>query len=1143
MTAPRSVTILDVLAAGRPDLADRLAGSHGRSKVQIPCPLDAHRKRTGKGKPAVVFLPDGGKPGRVHCSACRTSWGPQKLAEALGLDPAAVRATPDHLLGFVARKARPAAKLDLAALWPDLVDGASTAPGALLYLTRRFNDRDLATAALDRVGWDAADSHPLRVPLYRLDLRDFDDTPASYMRRWTATAPPPEGVKARRLSNEDAGLPDGAVVVLGMPPVEAMRRAEGTDLHLAEGDIDTLALVAARDLGRLAGGVLGVQGSTARGAVTAIAAHLTRRKDAGQLPARVVLWFDDDAAGHGYTAEAIATLADLVPVWCAKLPEGVKDVCDVLARDAWPGVAAALRDAWLLVDRPKYGTVDALRADLPALLAGLNDRPDLVTVLGPGCGVGKSHATRDFIVNALTAAPEGERPRFILACPTRELRDKAENALSAKLPKPLFRVESRKGKEDGCSLPFKRDRLEHGEQWSCKGCNRIATCPVGPVSLAEKVKHADVLVVTNAMLAELHRAHLLPTGATTLLDDPGTLTRITTADPSMLDTLADPPADVPAELRDHLADVAPIARAVAAALRATAPGRHETRRKLDLADVPTEARAAWAVTCRDVLDRWPADLRVPTAGHILNTNESVWPFPSALAVLAAALDGTTDALVVPSDKLDAPPARLESVTPNALLTAPGLVVLDASAPAVRHQYLRATGGRVRFLEPLTTLPTGTRLVWFKTKAFYKTATEKHPERLVPWLVRRLDAMRLSQQWTGTVKVGLVTHKHLCSPDGTRLRDDLAAELKQCAPWVDLHVLYHGNVRSRNELAGCAVLFVHGMTRNPSATRSEARALGIRDDKATGRAVAASDLLQAIGRGRAFDRGEAAPLIVVCCSSDKPPTLDGATWEHALDVNVDGDLSEVARAVSRPPPLPADDDHGMLAFGLLEAHDRVLTWLAGTCSDYLEPSGITTRIGSMLKEKKGTGERPENVFSPSTNSCNDSDDLQLIRDIRARVNAALTRAKAEGRRTKVLEIPRRVLGSTVDGTPYRVRVVDGSLAEGLVERLVARWRLDYRPAPPETPPAQARGHLPDAVVRAVLVPPPPRLVAPADAPDPRPPEGTAPAAMPPLVLLGVRGWGWADRSRRVRPAPPPRSVPKVARAGPGGAWHWGAVDVA
>ena len=338
---PKSMyTVVDVLKAhGYPfKLISKIEASAEPIK-NLPCPVIAHQNQGGWNGPAMVYPPKSDDLGSLVCANCGESWGAKSLKEALSVSDAAIEERRDATVLPMPRtpdgtkhRATEVELINVANHWTEMQANAQKpkyAPHLLKYFMHRWGDEEVARAALHDVGWASRrhsvllKSHPLIVPLY-----NENGVCASLVRRAIGPVDKP---KSLRIPNAACGVASGTPLWFGDKPSLFASPLTDHTLWIAEGEIDTLMLMALRRMGRLQGGVMGMPGGIANN----IKWWSATENLFAVLPHHIVVCVHNDEAGDKYWLKARQTFPTAKR---ANLPVK-RDLTDICVED---GLGAAM---------------------------------------------------------------------------------------------------------------------------------------------------------------------------------------------------------------------------------------------------------------------------------------------------------------------------------------------------------------------------------------------------------------------------------------------------------------------------------------------------------------------------------------------------------------------------------------------------------------------------------------------------------------------------------------------------------------------------------------------------------------------------------------------------------------------------------
>jgi len=320
---------------------DRLVGTSPIDN--LPCPVIEH-KQQGKGYgPCRVMPPKKGDPGTLICHNCGEAWGTVKLAKELGLTEEAMAGKERYIPPREKKKKgfekKPVEPFDPQRVW---IESLAASPGSRAlydYFNRRWRSDEMAEFAVKHVGWLSRIKTPFfartRQHLLMAPLYDELGVVVSGVKRFTGFGE--QTLKSIRFPNEAVGLASGTCVWLGDPPPKAASYAAGSTLFVAEGEIDTVLLMALREAGLIEGGILGVPGSAANSKEW----WERTREILKEPPNSVVLVLDADQAGDKYWQKSAGEFPLARRV---SLPDGF-DLTDVVNKHGVREAVSALNQA------------------------------------------------------------------------------------------------------------------------------------------------------------------------------------------------------------------------------------------------------------------------------------------------------------------------------------------------------------------------------------------------------------------------------------------------------------------------------------------------------------------------------------------------------------------------------------------------------------------------------------------------------------------------------------------------------------------------------------------------------------------------------------------------------------------------------
>ena len=333
--------IFTVLSAVGYQAMDRLVGTAPIDN--LPCPVVEHKRQGKAHGPCRIMPPKKDDPGTLICHNCGEAWGAKRLANAIGVSEEILagreRYIPPREKTRKAREKAPVEPFDVQQVWIEALTAAPTSRALYDYFNRRWRSDELAEYATKHVGWLSRNKHPFfkktRQHLMMAPLYNELGVVVSGIKRFTGFGD--QSLKSIRFPNDAVGLPSGSCVWLGDPPPKAASYAAGSTLYVAEGEVDTVLLLALREAGLIEGGILGVPGSAANSKEW----WEETRKLLNEPPNSVVLVLDSDQAGDKYWQKSAGEfpLARRVP-----LPDGF-DLTDVINRHGVREAVSALNQA------------------------------------------------------------------------------------------------------------------------------------------------------------------------------------------------------------------------------------------------------------------------------------------------------------------------------------------------------------------------------------------------------------------------------------------------------------------------------------------------------------------------------------------------------------------------------------------------------------------------------------------------------------------------------------------------------------------------------------------------------------------------------------------------------------------------------
>ena len=327
-------TVYDVLKAIDYVALSRIVGHE--IITGLPCPVIEHSSQSDRYGPASVYPPKGDDPGTVICHNCGENWSAMGLAKQLAVEKSVKEEarTPEKPLSASASPE----PIDLQEVWTRAKAAAVNSTACLEFFKSRWGDEVLSKSAVGYVGWTAdfkgryfGRSHHLFVPAY-----DANGDVVTGTRRHVGGGN--VTTKSKRLPNTAVGLERGALVWFGDPLDKVASLAGGETLWIAEGELDTLLLMALRDERVIRGSVIGAPGSIASSMKWWEA---TRGALKEPLPQSIVMCFDNDKAGDKYIQASAAFFPTSKKV---VLPDGM-DLTDVMAGEGQKEVVRRLNSA------------------------------------------------------------------------------------------------------------------------------------------------------------------------------------------------------------------------------------------------------------------------------------------------------------------------------------------------------------------------------------------------------------------------------------------------------------------------------------------------------------------------------------------------------------------------------------------------------------------------------------------------------------------------------------------------------------------------------------------------------------------------------------------------------------------------------
>jgi len=341
-------TVIDVLRAANYQAISRIVGDS--LVTNLPCPVQPHKNQSASYGSASCHPPSEDDPGTFICHNCGENWSAKGLAIQLAVEQGLTPSSAPKKEVTAKAKVEP---LDFATAWVRAQEEALKSHALSVYLDSRWGDSRVGALVKGMVGWTQAlprpyfgRSHHLLVPLY-----NSEGEAISGVRRLTTDT---HGPKSKRLPNAAMGIKKSTSVWFGDNPAEVADKAKGSILWICEGEIDTLLMVALRELGKISGAVIGAPGSAAK---TAKWWRDTARLvgDTGEAQ-NVVTVFDADEAGDQYYERAAMAfpMSSRVP-----LSEDM-DLTDVMVQGGMKSVLQYLHAAkakhrmFYILDNGKY---------------------------------------------------------------------------------------------------------------------------------------------------------------------------------------------------------------------------------------------------------------------------------------------------------------------------------------------------------------------------------------------------------------------------------------------------------------------------------------------------------------------------------------------------------------------------------------------------------------------------------------------------------------------------------------------------------------------------------------------------------------------------------------------------------------------
>ena len=320
--------IREVLTAAGYPAVERITGVE--QIRNLPCPVVEHKNQGLHHGPAMIYPPTSDDRGTITCRNCNQNWGARKLADELGVTNEVLagreRYIPPRQAAKPEKEKQPVEPIDMSDTWVKCQATTVHSRNAFQYFKRRWRNDDCAEEALQFVGWSSGlktdywkkyPHHLLLVP-----LRDKNGSVVSGVRRFTGHGK--AGIKSIRISNEAVSLASGTPVWFGDPPPAAAKYAAGSTLYIAEGEVDTLLLMALRENNRIEGGILGAAG----GAASTPKWWDETAKLIAEPPTSVVIVMDADAAGDKYWQKSATAFPNAQRAF---LPDG-NDLTDTMTK-------------------------------------------------------------------------------------------------------------------------------------------------------------------------------------------------------------------------------------------------------------------------------------------------------------------------------------------------------------------------------------------------------------------------------------------------------------------------------------------------------------------------------------------------------------------------------------------------------------------------------------------------------------------------------------------------------------------------------------------------------------------------------------------------------------------------------------------
>jgi len=296
------MNIRDVLHCANYAAVDKIVGLE--PVRNLPCPVVSHKKQGANWGPAMCYPPGASSaedPGGFTCRNCNQTWTAKQLADELSVTDEVLSGRERYVPPRVQKKQKRSVQvepIEINDTWVKALAKGAQSQHLFAYFRRRWGNDDLAEEAVQFSGWTAGfkqdywnayPEHKLLIP-----LRDKDGVVVSGVRRFTGYGE--TKIKTLRIKNDMVGLETGTDVWFGDPPPAAAKYAAGKTLYVAEGEVDTMLLMAFRELNLIEGGILGSCGGSAASPKWWEATA----KLIDSPPHSVVLVMDADTAGDKY---------------------------------------------------------------------------------------------------------------------------------------------------------------------------------------------------------------------------------------------------------------------------------------------------------------------------------------------------------------------------------------------------------------------------------------------------------------------------------------------------------------------------------------------------------------------------------------------------------------------------------------------------------------------------------------------------------------------------------------------------------------------------------------------------------------------------------------------------------------------------